>query len=419
MRLHDGTHLGYCTNVHAGESWSEAFAALRKHVPAVRAAMSGDARQRPFGLGLRLSNESVVELERPGGLDAFLAWLADTDCYVFTINGFPYGAFHGTPVKADVYRPDWTDPRRLAYTCRLASLATRLAAPGERITISTLPGTYKPWGRGTQSAIAAHLLDCAAHCIGLLQRTGVDVGIALEPEPCCLLETAEEVRDFFRDWLQGDAASARVARRAGVSVADAAAGIRHHLGVCHDVCHSAVEFEPPLAAVERYAQAGIAVMKLQLSSALRLAPADAAARRALSAFDEPVYLHQVVARTTDGALHRYSDIDLAMSAGLALDSEWRVHFHVPVFLAAMAEFGTTRSVLGELLDAQARAPIAPHLEVETYTWDVLPEAVRKVPIATAIARELDWVRNRLAGAGGPDARLRSPDSSSIVLPRAA
>jgi len=438
MRLADGSHLSYCTNVHPGESWDEIFAALRTHVPAVRRALIdgacedgcdgtagapeggmtdgtadgmadraadgtatggvGLAAAKAFGIGLRLSHASLTELEDADRLAAFRAWLDATGCYVFTLNGFPYGTFHGRPVKADVYRPDWTESARLDYTCRLATLATRLGAPGQRITISTLPGTYKAWARGAEAAIAANLLDCAAHCIGLHERTGVHVGIALEPEPCCLLETAQEACAFFADWLRTDAACARVARTARASTARAADGIRQHLGMCHDVCHSAVEFEPPLAAIERYERAGIRVMKLQLSAALRLAPADAAARAALAAFDEPVYLHQVVARERDGTLHRHPDIDAAMAAGLPLDSEWRVHFHVPVFLETLPGFGTTQRVLVELLQAHATSPLAPHLEVETYTWDVLPPAMRDVPVASAIARELAWVGARLQRA---------------------
>ena len=445
MKLADGTHLSYCTNVHPGESWEEIFAALRTHVPAVRRALidgccedgrdgtSGApepgltdgmtngtadggvrlAAAKAFGIGLRLSHDSLTELEDADRLATFRAWLADTGCYVFTINGFPYGPFHGQPVKADVYRPDWTEPARLDYTCRLATLASRLGAPEQHITISTLPGTYKAWAEGAQQAIAANLLACAAHCMGLRERTGVHVGIALEPEPCCLLETAEEACTFFTDWLHTDAACARVARAARVSIPDAAEGIRQHLGMCHDVCHSAVEFEPPLAAIERYRHAGIRVMKLQLSSALRLAPADAAARAALTAFDEPVYLHQVIAREGDGTLHRHTDIGAAMAADLPPDSEWRVHFHVPVFLEELPGFGTTQPVLAELLGAHARSPIAPHLEVETYTWDVLPPALRDVPVADAIARELAWVGQRLQR---PQRTTRNGSGSTAALP---
>lgn len=389
------THLSYCTNIHAGESWNDAFAALRLNVPVVRDACTSHIQGKPFGVGLRLSRAHLDALQKEPVLAEFLAWLQAENLYVFTINGFPYGAFHGEAVKAEVYRPDWTQPERLAYTCGLASLAARFANPGEHVTISTLPGTYKAWAPGAEPAIAKHLIDCVAHCMQVERDTNVYVAIAIEPEPCCLLETADEVVDFFARCLQSESAVEQLATVSGSSLAHARAAMARHLGVCHDVCHSAVEFEPALLAVKQYAAAGIPVLKVQLSSALRLAPATAEARASLAAFDEPVYLHQVVRRNQSGELQRYTDINEAVSLDDDVDAEWRVHFHVPVFLDAMEHFGTTQSVLAELLDAQANQSISPHLEVETYTWDVLPEAYRGVPVTDAIARELDWVRNRL------------------------
>ncbi len=388
-------HLSYCTNVHAGKTWSEAFDALQEHVPAVRDACTARAADDAFGLGLRLSFAHLESLEDHAHFERFHAWLKAENLYVFTINGFPYGAFHGETVKADVYRPDWTEPERLDYTRRLVSLAAKLDNPEHKITISTLPGTYKEWADGASEAIASHWLDCVVHCLKVQQDTGVEVSIAIEPEPCCLLETADELVEFFARWIQSDAACRQVARRAAVSQQEAADAIARYLGVCHDVCHSAVEFEPALEAVQKYKLANIPVLKIQLSSALRLSPADVGARAALAEFDEPVYLHQVVRRNGQGDLQRYTDIHEAMSKDHDLTAEWRVHFHVPVFLDAMNAFGTTQGVLADLLAAQANQPITTHLEVETYTWDVLPDAYRNVAMADAIARELDWVQLQL------------------------
>ena len=421
MRLADGTHLSYCTNVHAGRTWDEAFAALRANVPRVRDAVAPepgsrpDARPSPFGLGLRLSHAHLVALESPDALARFTAWLADEGLYVFTINGFPYGEFHGTPVKSDVYRPDWTEPERLDYTARLATLAAKLSPPDGRVTISTLPGTFAAWADGASPAIARNLLDAVAHCVRVKRETGVSVGLAIEPEPCCLLETVDQVVAFFGRHLHSTGAVERVANATGSSTRVARAAIDEHLGACHDVCHSAVEFESPLEAIERLVAGGVPIMKLQLSSALRLERTDAASLAELERFDEPVYLHQVVARGADGELTRYADLPEAMAARArrhddgvddeavdeAVDEEWRVHFHVPVFLDAAERFGTTRFVLEALLDAQRERTIAPHLEIETYTWDVLPARYRDVPLAAGIAREIDWVRERLRGDAAP------------------
>ncbi len=412
MRLGD-THLSYCTNVHAGATWEEAFAALALHVPAVRDALGPEPGERPppydaprpFGLGLRLSHAHLVALENEAAFERFVTWLADERLYVFTINGFPYGEFHGTSVKSEVYRPDWTEPERLDYTRRLATLAARLGPPDGRMTISTLPGTFAAWGEGAAPVIAANLLDAVAHCVQVKRDSGVSVGIAIEPEPCCLFETVEQLVDFFAARLHSSEAVARVADATGSSTRAARAAIDEHLGACHDVCHSAVEFEDPLEAIARLRAGGVPIMKLQLSSALRLALADDTALAELRRFDEPVYLHQVVARASDGALSRHADLPDAIAARAARaadagDEEWRVHFHVPVFLESMQHFGTTRFVLEAVLEEQRVRSIAPHLEVETYTWDVLPARYRDVAISTAIARELDWVRDRLRGPVG-------------------
>src|SRR5438132_878800 len=101
-----GAHLTYCTNIHPGESWSEVRANLERHVVRVKERIA--PRER-FGIGLRLSAQAARELASPPLMMAFRRWLDAHDLYVFTINAFPYGAFHGTRVKEDVYRPDWLE----------------------------------------------------------------------------------------------------------------------------------------------------------------------------------------------------------------------------------------------------------------------------------------------------------------------
>jgi hypothetical protein len=133
-----------------------------------------------------------------------------------------------------------------------------------------------------------------------------------------------------------------------------------------------------------------------LSSALKVARLDEKSAKHLSAFAEPVYLHQVVQKA-NGSLRRFVDLPQALAeAGRAAGAEWRVHFHVPVFLEQMEHFGTTQSFLAEVLRLHRAEPLSRHLEVETYTWDVLPAAYRKAGLADAIARELNWVKTQLA-----------------------
>ncbi len=385
-------HLTYCTNIHAGEPLHEVMSSLAKHLPDIKSRVAGS---RPLGVGLRLGHAAASRLRDPGALADLKRFLADGNYYVFTINGFPYGAFHGRAVKENAYKPDWSDPHRQAYTDHLADILSELLPGGQEGSVSTVPCTFKPWAEGRLEAITEHLVRHVAHLVGIAGKTGQTIALALEPEPCCYLETIEETVAFFNGHLFGRAGVARLAALSGLSTAAAESAMRRHIGVCYDVCHAAVEFEDPKTSVDRLRSSGILIAKLQLSSALRVAAFDRESAKHLAAFAEPVYLHQVVQRA-DGSLRRFVDLPqaLAESSG-ATGSEWRVHFHVPIFIERMTHFGTTQSFLSEILALHRADPISRHLEVETYTWDVLPPSYRSVSLSAAIARELDWVKAQL------------------------
>ena len=394
-------HLTYCTNIHRGETWPEVLAALTRHLPAVKAAF---APERRLGVGLRLSAVAAEALRDQRAFAQLRGLLDAHDLYVFTINGFPYGPFHGVRVKEEVYQPDWQHEERLVYTDLLADLLADLLPdePGLEGSVSTVPGTFKPLSEapGVAERIADNMVRHAAHLVRLQARTGRVVALALEPEPYCFLETIEETVQFFERHLFADAAIARLADLCGLGRSEAEQALHRHLGVCYDVCHAAVEYEDPKGGLERLQSAGIRVPKLQLSAALRIAEVDAAKAERLRSFDEPVYLHQVVERR-GGALTRYLDLPQAFAAlgdraGSSEPREWRVHFHVPIFLGEIEHFSTTQDFLREILAIHRETPVSAHLEVETYTWDVLPEQDRQDDVATAIARELAWVRDRLS-----------------------
>ena len=390
-------HLTYCTNIHAGETWDEVRQSLDAHLPSIKAQVSP---QRRFGIGLRLSAVAAETLSAPATLAEFRDYLADNDFYVFTINAFPYGPFHGTRVKEDVYQPDWLAPERLAYTDRVADILAALLPEGMVGSISTVPGTFKAIAAARPDAprlMADAMARHVATLVGLERRSGREIVLALEPEPCCFLETIEETLAFFRNHLHNEASAAVVAQQAGISPAEAADALGRHLGVCYDICHGAVEFEQPKEAFARLAEAGIRVGKLQLSSALRLPEVGRETEKMLSAFDDGVYLHQVVERR-NGALTRYVDLAPAFAAlrGGTAGGEWRVHCHVPVFLEIAGKFHSTQPTLKAALDVTRSAFVAPHLEVETYTWDVLPQDLRQSSRADAIAREMRWVIEELA-----------------------
>ncbi len=356
-----------------------------------------------MGVGLRLSAVAAEALDAPDALEALRDFLASEQLYVFTINGFPYGPFHGERVKEQVYAPDWRTPERLAYTDRLAGLLAALLPddqPGMTGSVSTVPGAFRASASiDAREAIAEALLRHAAHLAALEDRTGRRIALALEPEPMCLMETTAEAVGFFEEFLLTADAAARFAALSGRAPAAAEGLLRRHLGLCLDVCHAAVEFEAPADSLAVLRRAGVAVMKLQLSSALAVPRMDPAAAELLRCVNEGVYLHQLVEQGPDG-LTRYLDLPEALAAwhgGGAPGREWRVHCHVPVFHdAPLDHFATTQPILLDMLARQCRDGISPHLEVETYTWDVLPPELRTGGLDAAVARELAWVRDRLA-----------------------
>ena len=392
MKIQDDppVHLTYCLNVHPGETWQANFAAIRDHALRVR---DGVADGRAFGLGLRLSDRAAADLADQAALAELADFMRRNRLYAFTVNGFPFGTFHGQQVKADVYRPDWRDPRRRDYTIRLANILAALLPEGAAGSISTVPGAYKDWIAGDDDvrAMVRMLADVGAHLARLRAATGLDLCLGLEPEPDCFLETTDEAIRFLGDW-SGFAAE---------HLADAH-GLddevwRRHVGICFDTAHAAVQFEDLADSLGRLARAGVRVCKVQLSAALEVRPTDGGLER-LEAFRDPVYLHQVKARTAGGAILAYPDLPEALSAARAGVRDWdacRVHFHVPLFFDADGPLqSTARLFTPEFLEF-LRGGLVPHLEIETYTFGVLPEFLQVADLDEGLAREVRWVLGKL------------------------
>jgi hypothetical protein len=297
-----------------------------------------------------------------------------------------------------VYRPDWSEPERARYTTDLAQLLAVLLPEGMAGSISTVPGGFKADDTGPEyhARVAKQVLQQAVQLHQLYEQSGREIALALEPEPCCLLETTEETVRFFEQQLWSEDARRWVAGAAQVSQERAEFIIRRHVGVCLDTCHAAIEFEEPDQTLDRLQAAGIRIPKIQASTGLRLPEPSAEALQALEAYDEPVYLHQTVAQTSDGELLRFVDLPHALASSEArAASEWRVHFHVPLYHTELGLFTNTQAFLARVLERQRRAPLTTAIEVETYTWDVLPPAQRTQTLVSSIARELDWVVDRL------------------------
>ena len=331
--------LVYCSNIHPGESWDEVSRNLATYLPEVRRQLGW---REPLGVGLRLSAEAASALVAHHHLTEFRQFLEAGRYYVATINGFPYGRFHGEVVKEKVYLPDWLDDERLRYSNLLARILSELPGDGdESRTVSTVPGAFKACVRSVQDMreMAGRMLRHVSKLRTLRDQTGQTVSLALEPEPRCHLETVAETIDFFHSFLfdRGMLAAASGSLQSPLTVAD----VRRHLGVCYDACHMAVEFEDPATAIAAIESAGIDILKVQISSALRIGfrEGDGQAEDRLGPFAEPTYLHQIVERSERG-LRRYTDLADGFAAErraqrrgvVGEDKEWRVHFHVPIFL---------------------------------------------------------------------------------------
>jgi sugar phosphate isomerase/epimerase len=391
--------LSYCTNVHPGRTVAEVEAGLERFTVPVAARF-----EAPLAAGLWLARPVVDELRcTPDGPARFAERLARRGLTCHTLNAFPYGDFHGERVKDAVYRPDWTTPERRDYTLACAEILAALLPPDRDGSLSTLPLGFKPHVAGDESFAARcvdRLLETSAGLVRLRERTGRIVRLAIEPEPWCVLETTREAVAFFERLFS-------VAADRGDAVLR---GAREHLGVCCDVCHQSVEFEDVAESLRALDRAGVRIAKVHVTCAIELADpsANADGRAALARFVEPRYLHQTFARVRSGGTVAQVDLDAALCsdpppAWREADA-WRIHFHVPVDADRLGPLGTTRPDLIRALETVAALPQTPHLEVETYTWAVLPDGSAR-DLVDGLASELGATRRLLETIADRGARV--------------
>ncbi|PYC67128.1 xylose isomerase [Micromonospora arborensis] len=378
----DTVHLGYCTNVHPAEDLAGILGQLDTYAVPVREALGSDL----LGLGLWLAAPVAAELAADPTLRRRLRTeLGARGLEVVTLNGFPYAAFQAPVVKQDVYHPDWTTEQRLTYTLDLARvLADLLPDDAARGSISTLPLAWRqPWDTDRADAARRRLDQLAAGLAAVQRDTGREVRVAFEPEPGCVVEST------------GQAA----ALLSGMDT--------ERLGVCVDLAHLACAWEEPAEALERLRAAGLPVVKVQVSAAVEAADPEGGAD-ALRRWVEPRFLHQTrgvgCAGLADPADPAYAADDLDEALDKALPGPWRVHYHVPLHAPPEEPLGSTLPVLRAALRALFDGPTAgcDHLDVETYTWGVLPAARRPgtdAELAAGIAAELAFARDELVGLG--------------------
>ena len=394
-------HLTYCTNIHPGESWQEVMENLQKFIPGIKSALSPDA---PFGIGVRLSHQACKELLTDDNLRIFNDWLTEYNCYVFTFNGFPYGGFHRQVVKDEVHRPDWTTKERLDYTLRLFDILAELLPGNIDGGISTSPVSYKYW-HADEDAIqnvkrqgARHMVEVASYLFRISREKGKILHLDIEPEPDGVLENTQEVIEFYHDWLIPEAV-AYFKEQFELSAEKTEQHLKDHIRICYDVCHFAIEYERPEEVFTKLAAEGIKIGKIQISAALKAninEQQSAAVREAFLPFVESTYLHQVVEQDKNGVLTQYRDLpDALESLDKNGERQWRTHFHVPVFLDQYGLLSSTQEDIMQVLEYVKQHDVTTHLEVETYTWEVLPDDIR-LDLSDSIIRELQWVRENLS-----------------------
>ena len=391
-------HLTYSTLVHPGDTWEEMWASLTNYVPKVKARVCPD---KPFGVSLRISNSSAETLiNSPEERNKLKAFLADNDLYLYTVNAFVFGPFKNQIVKEKVYEPDWRTEERLRYSMNVADILAEVGAPFVNPSIQSPPLGFKP--RVTDASVveayAHNVRRMAAHLHRLRERTGRTITLALEPEPYCYLETTAETVEFFTKVLRSEQSLQALGTDLGISAEEARVVLRRHIGTVYDICHQAVEFEDISASLKSLVDNDVPVFKLQEAAAMQMPDVTRETVEALRKWSDSVYLPQTIERR-NGKLTRFLNLEDAFAAfekDPTGHREWRTHYHVPVFLESLGDhFKTTRFAIAEALAFHKANPLSSQLEIETYTWDVLPAHLKTGDIVDYVTLELEWVQSQL------------------------
>lgn len=386
-------NIGYCTNVHSGNNCESILQNLKRFAVPTRQQVYGTD---PMGIGLWLPDSASKQLLTSPDLNRLKEFLSEYQLVPHTFNAFPFQDFHQLVVKHSVYRPDWTEPARQQYTCRIADVMAELLPATARGTISTLPLGWCGWPRLEKDAAlieacVQNLMKCAQHLRKVRDRTGVHIRVCLEPEPGCVLDCYEHVTELFQTHLYASPEYRELSSQ--------------FLGVCHDICHSAVMFEAQKTALDGYRDSEIVIGKVQISSGVHFGSSNQNGLtfgEMLQPFVEARYLHQTTVKNANNAISLFEDLPLALenlSQATAEDiGEARVHFHMPIHL----EQGTTQPDISQAVNWFISNDYQTHFEVETYAWEVSPEFVKgggdksdeASSLVKSICNELSWLKRR-------------------------
>lgn len=402
--------LGYCTNVHAGTDVDHVLNNLRACGLSVREELNVDS----LGIGLWLSESAAVEALHASPLQRIREELHEMRLIPYTFNGFPQGDFHSAVVKHRVYQPTWWERARSEYTRNLIQLIDQLLPQGMDGSISTLPIAWGSPAPTEEQLVqsATYLTEIAIELNRLFESTGRTVVIAIEPEPGCALTDTSSLRRFFDDYLSAPRLSEYTA-----SI------VRKYITMCHDICHAAVMAEDQAYELRTNREHGIRVGKVQVSSAIAVewdqltAEDRSEALEQLSQFAEDRYLHQTMVIDPDGTKQLHEDLPAVLRDPKLRRGQWRIHFHVPIYLKGWGHLKTTQHEILKWIEiakssrasgqkaTESGSPkdstqgLYPHCEVETYAWGVLPDALRVPSLHHGIASELKWLRDSMGSMG--------------------
>ncbi|MCM4151253.1 xylose isomerase [Arenibacter sp. N53] len=397
MLVDNKYHVSYCSNIHPGEDWEQTLHSLKTYLPKIKKDVSPET---PFGIGLRLSNIASLGLNEGDNLQDFKVWLDQNQFYVFTMNGFPYGNFHNERVKDMVHAPDWTTKERLDYTKRLFDQLAFLIPEGISGGISTSPVSYRHWHTSSEALDKAFITGAESmskvvlHLVDIERNTGKSLHLDIEPEPDGMMENSDEVLHFYEAYLI-PLATHKLTAALGCTKETARELILKHITICYDVCHFSLAYEEPEYTLEKFGKAGIKVGKIQVSSALKILFNEGENEeiwRSLAQFNEPTYLHQVTEKV-GGKVITYKDLAEVLEKRPKV-AELRSHFHVPIFLEKYDHLFSTQDQIIKVLEYLKKDQFSDQLEIETYTWDVLPKNL-KTELSNSIVRELEWLKCNL------------------------
>ena len=385
MKLSQGHHLAYCTNVHRGNNWRETFYSLEKYVLEVRKSV---CPLKPYAIGLRLGADAARELLEPKVLRRSSYGLINKmSCFYH--QWISSRQLSWTTCKRRCLPSRLDGSRASSYTLSLFQILSYLLPKGMDGSVSTLPASFKEFhltGRLPESAFE-HLLNCAEEIENLSQKNGQDLHLGLEPEPLGWFETIPETIEFINELCK---------------LAEDPEMVRRRIGVNYDCCHLALEYENPRDGLNALKDAGIRLSKIHLSSALVLSQTRTTLLT-LENFVEEVYLHQVITAKNGAVVARIKDLDLALKQEKQKSmnaDEWRVHFHVPLHASPENGLGDTREHVLMTMDWLAENPdTCTHLEMETYTWEVLPQELRSIDVVEQVIKEYQWTLDALKQRG--------------------